>query len=492
MSEWTRLAQPIRCAVELDKPLVVRREKWTLVQGDNEANAIVAEVYQTEGKPFDLAGYTVTLTFVRPDRLAVPPISAEVNGNIAIATLDEACYRVSGVYAASMQISKDGPERTILRLQGDVISSENDGTVTDEQILPTPEELLVTLQQVEQARNNANNAATAAGNAASNANSAASRATTAAGNAEKAAEDASDAAERANSAAENIENGTAPNALKLGGKPPEAYAAVDLLDNSRFEIAQAGYGGLHGNTKYAADRWTLSGGTAVWNGSNIVISSEVDGQQVNMVQKLADGTYKKGTVYTFAVMLADGTLGIVHGDFITNAYANIYDKEGKRVALGIQSDNVVIPVYTTGAHHIAWAALYEGAYTADSLPVYVPKGYAAELAECQRYYENSWFGAAKTDLFQMIGSCWNGSHFDVPVEFKQQKRTKPSMNYYPSGSRTTIQGFINSAYRDVTILDPEYRMGLRGVYVRVRVAEADLTIGYTYQLHAHWEACADL
>lgn len=158
---------------------------------------------------------------------------------------------------------------------------------------------------------------------------------------------------RTNETADRVEqlqidaSGLAGDALKLGGKPPEAYTAVNLLDNSRFEIAQAGYGGLHGNTKYAADRWTLSGGTAVWNGSNIVISSEVDGQQVNMVQKLAHGTYKKGTVYTFAVMLADGTLGIVHGDFITNAYANIYDKEGKRVALGIQSDNVVYTGITT-------------------------------------------------------------------------------------------------------------------------------------------------
>jgi hypothetical protein len=33
-----------------------------------------------------------------------------------------------------------------------------------------------------------------------------------------------------------------------------------------------------------------------------------------------------------------------------------------------------------------WCALYEGEYTAETLPEYQPKGYAAELAECQRYY----------------------------------------------------------------------------------------------------------
>ena len=36
---------------------------------------------------------------------------------------------------------------------------------------------------------------------------------------------------------------------------------------------------------------------------------------------------------------------------------------------------------------IVWAALYEGSYDASTLPAYQPKGYAAELAECQRYYQ---------------------------------------------------------------------------------------------------------
>jgi hypothetical protein len=32
-------------------------------------------------------------------------------------------------------------------------------------------------------------------------------------------------------------------------------------------------------------------------------------------------------------------------------------------------------------------ALYEGEYTIETLPPYIPKGYAAELAECQRYFQ---------------------------------------------------------------------------------------------------------
>jgi hypothetical protein len=41
---------------------------------------------------------------------------------------------------------------------------------------------------------------------------------------------------------------------------------------------------------------------------------------------------------------------------------------------------------TAAAFHPVWAALYEGTYTAETLPPYISKGHTAELAECQRYY----------------------------------------------------------------------------------------------------------
>lgn len=48
---------------------------------------------------------------------------------------------------------------------------------------------------------------------------------------------------------------------------------------------------------------------------------------------------------------------------------------------------VNVVVYNTETIKIEWSALYEGSYTADTLPPYVPKGYAAEMMECQRYYQ---------------------------------------------------------------------------------------------------------
>ena len=185
MSEWTSIAQPMHYIVELDAPLTVRRERGVLVQGDKNANAFVVAIYQTKGVAADMTGCTVNLHFVRPDNLAVMAIEATIEGNVATATLTETCYRLSGMYGALVTMAKDGAERTILKTIGDMISTENNGTVTEEQILPTPEELLETLEQVEQARNNANTAANAANAAAQSATSAASSATGAAAQANK-------------------------------------------------------------------------------------------------------------------------------------------------------------------------------------------------------------------------------------------------------------------------------------------------------------------
>lgn len=173
MTQWTSPAQPVRCIVDLTAPLTERRERGKLVQGDKNANAIVIEAYLGKDVPYDLTGSTVTLTFVRPDKLAVSPIKAEITGNVAVMTLTEACYRYSGMYGADVALKNGEMDRTIVRVLGDIISTGNDGVVDEEHLFPSPEELLETLEKVEQARNNANTAAQHAENAASAANEAA-------------------------------------------------------------------------------------------------------------------------------------------------------------------------------------------------------------------------------------------------------------------------------------------------------------------------------
>ena len=135
-------------------------------------------------------------------------------------------------------------------------------------------------------------------------------------------------------------------------KSVKAAAPINLLDNSDFTnpVAQAGFGGNHGNQAYATDRWILTTGS---------VSQRDGGLQLNgtITQKLEHPP--TGPVSAF-VGMASGQASISHSDG----------------AVTITSSGGVI----------AWAALYEGTYTADTVPDYRPKGYAVEFAECQRYY----------------------------------------------------------------------------------------------------------
>ena len=176
----------------------------------------------------------------------------------------------------------------------------------------------------------------------------------------------------------------AANSNKLGGKAPKYYLpAVNLLDNSDFHIAQAGHGGMHGATRYAADRWyNLYGygdfsfdeqkGLTVTYGPNHAYAC----------QKFEDETLV-GKPLTFAVCLSDGSIHVCSGVY-TNTTATAI-KEYNTWLFGIYEREVRI-IVVSGSQTIRWAALYEGEYTAETLPPYVPKGYAAELAECQRYF----------------------------------------------------------------------------------------------------------
>ena len=56
---------------------------------------------------------------------------------------------------------------------------------------------------------------------------------------------------------------------------------------------------------------------------------------------------------------------------------------------------------------IEWVALYEGEYTADTLPEYQPKGYGVELTECMRYFQT--IKSAGSGYFTPIGFGWGTS-----------------------------------------------------------------------------------
>lgn len=160
--------------------------------------------------------------------------------------------------------------------------------------------------------------------------------------------------------------------------PSNTSATMNLLDNANFKdaINQRGQT-IYAQNLYAIDRWVAWGPNApnltIETGGIRIAASETTAS----IYQLIDGL-DTSKIYTLAVMAADG-LRVLSGSFA----AGIGVEHGLQIKMLGNYAQVVIAIKNTTLY---WAALYEGAYTADTLPPYVPRGYAAELAECQRYY----------------------------------------------------------------------------------------------------------
>ena len=227
-----------------------------------------------------------------------------------------------------------------------------------------------------------------------------------------------------------------------GPKGDTGACAYNLLDNSDFvhPVAQAGVNGAHGATGYAVDRWMRTSGATVSQAADgLKIVSDKTSWTAGIQQRIEAKRF--ADVMTFAVrgvFPVACRLFVYIGSGTTNFGTAYFQGDAAERTLvlkltkpdGLTGDEVV-NVYispdteSTGtAAVVRWAALYEGEYTAETLPPYVPKGYAAELAECLRYYRRI---TATNETF--AGYCANGvSYCMIPL---QTMRIKPSL--VPSG-----------------------------------------------------------
>ena len=226
----------------------------------------------------------------------------------------------------------------------------------------------------------------------------------------------------------------------------------NLLDNSDFvhPVAQAGVNGAHGATKYAVDRWEVTTGATVSlvsNGLKVVSdkSNWTAGIQQKIEAKRFVDTMTLAVHGIFPVAcrlyayIGSGTVnfgdpGYFQGDPAERTLVLKLTKPS-----GLTGDEVV-NIYispdtgSTGtAAIVQWAALYEGEYTAETLPPYVPKGYAAELAECLIYYRKI---KANNETFP--GYAANGVAYAF-IALTQTMRISPTVTgggkfYYALGS----------------------------------------------------------
>ena len=227
-----------------------------------------------------------------------------------------------------------------------------------------------------------------------------------------------------------------------GPKGDTGACVYNLLDNSDFvhPVAQAGVNGAHGATGYAVDRWMRTSGATVSQAADgLKIVSDKTSWTAGIQQRIEAKRFTD--VMTFAVrgvFPVACRLFVYIGSGTTNFGTAYFQGDAAERTLvlkltkpdGLTGDEVVNmyispDTESTGtAAVVRWAALYEGEYTAETLPPYVPKGYAAELAECLRYYRRI---TATNETF--AGYCANGvSYCMIPL---QTMRMKPSL--VPSG-----------------------------------------------------------
>ena len=210
----------------------------------------------------------------------------------------------------------------------------------------------------------------------------------------------------------------------------QTVSPVNLLDNSDFTnpVNQKGQSSYSG-TGYSIDRWYTPNSNFVVSiiGSGVKLSS-VSSSSAYFIQKI-EGL--EGKTLTAAVCLEDGSIYTVTAVIPIEAETTITLQSvslpfsDSYLSIIVEA-NTLLTYYQLkigGGQQITckWAALYEGEYTAETLPKFIPKGYANELVECKRYYQtNSIRYATLTSRINTI----QGFKYPVPM------RITPTITIY--------------------------------------------------------------
>lgn len=224
----------------------------------------------------------------------------------------------------------------------------------------------------------------------------------------KAAEDAQETADNAHDVAK-VAKTTADTGLAVAKK---AGHPTNFLDNSDFSqpVNQRGAKTYTGAV-YGPDRWTGATASITAELTNYLASDERStgilkltnadtGKNGIYTQRIepTKSAYMRGKTFTFAVCRLNGAIHVCSGvcvaESISGGNQTMFSAYGDgglhSISVNKNSDtqNFSVRVNVAPGENVSfkWMALYEGEYTAETLPAYQPKGYAAELAECRRYF----------------------------------------------------------------------------------------------------------
>ena len=276
---------------------------------------------------------------------------------------------------------------------------------------------------------------------------------------------------------------TAADSAKLGGKAPEYYIQPrNLLDNSDFRnpVNQRGQTSYSGIWAYSIDRWT-----AWLDASNSATVSVINGGITPypgmVIQRIESKYIDSSKTYTLAAMTGDGLL-VFSGKITSTSQGSANANNGIYFDYNADSDTYQFTLSgLTSASKFVWAALYEGSYTADTLPPYVPKGYAAELAECLRYYQI-------IQLYRHLSAIYDNQNRYYGCSLPVKMRTTPTVtiefmeeykvNSFDKNSLTSYSGEAYASFEGMAIsfiCMSEYGTVPSQCYVSTKIAcSADL------------------
>ena len=227
-----------------------------------------------------------------------------------------------------------------------------------------------------------------------------------------------------------------------GGEAP-----VNLLDNSYFAypVNQRGGSTYTGSWIYSLDRWLISGVTGqmtLEKTATGVTLSTANGEKLYFAQRIALAMYDAAKTYTQCYMDGGGQVHII----------------GPYVQVDTGGGFAQFAYYVDSGTTMRWAAVYEGAYTLDTLPPYTPKGYVTELMRCLRY-------ALAYDTIERVRACvCSTNYIDFHVATPVPLRIVPSieqnaMKIIPLNGGTAVDGFAFSI------------LGRTASYLRVRATK---------------------
>lgn len=144
----TDIVQSTRIPVDLRAGAALLPLRTKLMKDDRHANRVIA-VITDGGMEVDLSGCEAKGSFFRPGDRAEIRLAGEIGKNEVSVQLTDACYTEDGSYELRIKLAKDGVERTILCISGDVHASGSGAYLNVDNVIPSIDDIIAQYQTMQ-------------------------------------------------------------------------------------------------------------------------------------------------------------------------------------------------------------------------------------------------------------------------------------------------------------------------------------------------------